>query len=306
MESFMSEAFFFPRATETSLADIVSFTGAWVAEGADLSALIRGVAPLDEAQPGELTVLDSPQDAALLEAGLAMACFVTPSNAPFVPQTTLALILDEPHLGFARAMRLLFPHATEPKSLFGTAGVNPGASIHPEARLEQDVIVDPGAVIGPRAEIGSKSIIGANSVIGADVRIGRNCLISPQATISYALIGDRVDSQASHWPKAASACPRAVPPEYRRLAGSLFKTALRSAPILASIAAPYAIRFSARKPGSAVLSRSRKVSCSGAFAPLPRKRRFRPARGARISFLSRPKSNSEPASAPIPSFIPTA
>jgi UDP-3-O-[3-hydroxymyristoyl] glucosamine N-acyltransferase len=192
MESFMSEAFFFPRATETSLADIVSLTGAWVAEGADLSALIRGVAPLDEAQPGELTILDSPQDAALLEAGLAMACFVTPSDAPFVPQTTLALILDEPHLGFARAMRLLFPHATEPKSLFGTAGVNPGASIHPEARLEQDVIVDPGAVIGPRAEIGSKSIIGANSVIGADVRIGRNCLISPQATISYALIGDRV------------------------------------------------------------------------------------------------------------------
>ncbi|HWX13521.1 MAG TPA: UDP-3-O-(3-hydroxymyristoyl)glucosamine N-acyltransferase [Methylocella sp.] len=188
----MSELFFFPRAGETSLADIVSCTGAAVAEGADLSPLIRGVAPLDEARPGELTVLDSPEDAVLLEAGLATACFVTPSHAPFVPQTTLALVIDEPYLGFARAMSLLFPQAIEAKSLFGTAGVNPGASIHPEARLEQDVIVDPGVVIGPRAEIGSNSIIGANSVIGADVRIGRNCLISPQVTISHALIGDRV------------------------------------------------------------------------------------------------------------------
>ncbi len=54
------------------------------------------------------------------------------------------------------------------------------------------MIVDPGVVIGPRAEIGSGSIVGANSVIGSDVRIGRDCLIGPQATITHALIGDRV------------------------------------------------------------------------------------------------------------------
>jgi UDP-3-O-[3-hydroxymyristoyl] glucosamine N-acyltransferase len=188
----MSEPFFLSCAQKTSLADVVACAGAAVAEGADLSAVITGVAPLDEAAPGELTFLDSKQDAALLETSRATACFVAPHHAPFVPQTMLALVIAEPYLGLARAMRLLFPQTTEPRSLFGTAGVNPGASIHPEARLEQDVIVDPGAVIGPRAEIGSGSIIGANSVIGADVRIGRNCLISPHVTISHALIGDRV------------------------------------------------------------------------------------------------------------------
>ncbi len=188
----MSEPIFFPCALKTSLADIVACTGAAVAEGADLSAVIRGVAPLDEASPGELTCFDSPEDAALLETCRATACFVAPRHAPLLPNTTLALVMDEPYLGMMRAMRLLFPQTTGPQPLFGTAGVNPGASIHPEARLEQDVIVDPGAVIGPSAEIGSGSIIGANSVIGADVRIGRNCLISPQVTISHALIGDRV------------------------------------------------------------------------------------------------------------------
>jgi UDP-3-O-[3-hydroxymyristoyl] glucosamine N-acyltransferase len=188
----MSEPAFFPSAARTSLADIVACTGATVVEGADLSAVIKGVAPLDEAGPGELTFLDSPENAMILETSRATACFVTPGYVPRVPKTTLALVTEEPSRGFALAMRRLFPQAIRPKSLFGTAGVNPGAAIHPEARLEQDVIVDPGVVIGPRAEIGSGSIVGANSVIGSDVRVGRDCLIGPQVTITHALLGDRV------------------------------------------------------------------------------------------------------------------
>ncbi len=188
----MSEPVFFPRAARTSLADIVACTGAAVVAGADLSAIVSGVAPLDEAGPGELTFLDSPEIAMLLETSRAIACFVAPGDAPRLPKSTLALVMDAPSRGFALAMRRLFPQATRPKSVFDTAGINPGASIHPEARLEQDVIVDPGVVIGPHAEIGSGSIVGANSVIGSDVRIGRDCLIGPQATITHALIGDRV------------------------------------------------------------------------------------------------------------------
>jgi len=158
----------------------------------DLSAIISGVAPLDEARPGELTFLDSPENAVLLERTRATACFVTLSDASRVPKATFALVMEEPYRGFALALQRMFPRALRPKSLLGTTGLNPGASIHSEARLEQGVIVDPGVVIGPRAEIGFGTIIGANSVIGSDVRIGRDCLIGPQVTISHALIGDNV------------------------------------------------------------------------------------------------------------------
>src|ERR1700730_10262660 len=147
----MSEPVFFPRAARTSLADIVACTGATVVEGADLSAVIQGVAPLDEAGPGELTFLDSPENAMLLETSRAAACFVTPGDLPGVPKTTLALVTEEPSRGFALAMRRLFPRAIRPRSLFCTAGINPGAAIHPEARLEQDVIVESGGVIRARA-----------------------------------------------------------------------------------------------------------------------------------------------------------
>ncbi len=54
----MSEPVFFPRAAQTSLANIVACTGAAVVEGADLSTIVSGVAPLDEAEPGELTFLE--------------------------------------------------------------------------------------------------------------------------------------------------------------------------------------------------------------------------------------------------------
>ena len=60
------------------------------------------------------------------------------------------------------------------------------------AGLETGVTVDPGGVIGPDAEIGSGTVIGANAVIGPDVRIGRDCSIGPGATVTHALIGNRV------------------------------------------------------------------------------------------------------------------
>lgn len=182
----------FPTPVPTPLARIVAASGAAAPEGADLSQTITGAAPLAEAMPGEITFADAPQDEAFLEACRATACFVAPHHAARLARAAVALVLDDPYLGFARALPRLFPPAAGSSSLFGTAGVNPGASIHPEARLEQDVIVDPGAIVGPRAEIGSGSIVGANSVIGSDVRIGRNCRVSPHVTVSHALIGDQV------------------------------------------------------------------------------------------------------------------
>ena len=47
-------------------------------------------------------------------------------------------------------------------------------------------------VIGAGAEIGDGSYIGANAHIGHGVVLGRNCRVGANATISYAMLGDRV------------------------------------------------------------------------------------------------------------------
>jgi UDP-3-O-[3-hydroxymyristoyl] glucosamine N-acyltransferase len=70
--------------------------------------------------------------------------------------------------------------------------VSPGAHVHPQARLEDGVRIDPGAVVGPGAEIGAGTVLGPNAVIGPNVRIGRDCSIGAGATLTHALVGNRV------------------------------------------------------------------------------------------------------------------
>ena len=189
----MSEPVFFRYALHPSLAEVVAWTGAIASPDCDLGGLrVRRIAPLDEAGPDSLAFFDNPKYLDALRTTCALAVFVAPRFCAEVPRGTLALVTDEPYRAFAIVLGHLFPEAVRLHSLFGSHGINPGASIHPEARLEADVVVDPGAVIGPRAEIGSGSIIGPNSVIGPNVRIGRECSIGAQVTIANALIGNRV------------------------------------------------------------------------------------------------------------------
>lgn len=188
----MSDPVFFRRAGSLTIGEILELTGAKLLREADLSAEIEAVAPLDQGVPGTLVFLDNPKYADDVRTTRATACFVSQRYADRVPETTIALVIGEPYAACAKVCAKLFPDSMRPGSVFGGAGVSPGAYIHPEARLEPGVTVDPGAVIGPRVEIGEGTIIGPNAVIGPDVRIGRGCSIGPHATILYALIGDRV------------------------------------------------------------------------------------------------------------------
>lgn len=188
----MSDPVFFRRAGSLTVSEIIELTGAKPLRDADLSAAIDAVAPLDQGVPGSLVFLDNPKYADDVRTTRATACLVSQRYADRVPETTIALVTGEPYAACAKVTAKLFPDAMRPGSVFGGAGISPGAYIHPEARLEPGVTVDPGAVIGPRAEIGEGTVIGPNAVIGPDVRIGRNCSIGPHATLLYALIGDRV------------------------------------------------------------------------------------------------------------------
>ena len=62
--------------------------------------------------------------------------------------------------------------------------------------MEEGVTVEPGAVIGPEASIGSGTTIAAGSVIGYRVYIGRDCYVGPNATLTHALVGNRVTIHA--------------------------------------------------------------------------------------------------------------
>jgi UDP-3-O-[3-hydroxymyristoyl] glucosamine N-acyltransferase len=187
----MSEPNFFRTHGPIALAAIAELTGAELSSGA-AQVVVSGAKPLDIAGPEDLAFCDSADYLDALAESDAAACFVAPKFADKVPPHVARLVTPQPYAAFVKAARALYPDDLRPLSIFAVRGIDPGASVHEDARLEDGVTVDPGAVVGPGAEIGAGTVICANAVIGPDVRIGRDCSVGPGASISHALVGDRV------------------------------------------------------------------------------------------------------------------
>jgi UDP-3-O-[3-hydroxymyristoyl] glucosamine N-acyltransferase len=186
----MSEPVFLRYARGLTLEEVASLTGAELPAAAVQTHRLVNVAALDSAGPSDLAFFDK-KNLAAAAATHAGACLTTAVLAKELPASVVPLIVREPYRAFVMVARTLFPHALRPSSLYETRDTA-GAHIHTTARLEDGIIIEPGAVVGPRAEIGSGTVIAATAVIGSEVRIGRDCAIGAGASISNALLGDRV------------------------------------------------------------------------------------------------------------------
>ncbi len=147
---------------------------------------LRGIAPLQDAGPEELSFVDNRKYLDTLAATRAGAVIVHPALALRVPPGTAAILTPEPYAAWARAAALFHP----------SPPVRPG--IHPSAVVERDASVDPTAEVGPLAVIGAGVVIGARcrigpgAVIGENVVLGVDCRIGSVASVTHALLGARV------------------------------------------------------------------------------------------------------------------
>jgi UDP-3-O-[3-hydroxymyristoyl] glucosamine N-acyltransferase len=187
----MSQPVFFERGRALTVAEILELTGARAARSSAAELRITDVAALERAGPGDLAFAEGRAIDAL-RLTQAAACFIRQELAAAVPNNTIALIVDEPYRALVRVAAALYPDASRPSSLFDARGIDSRAVLHPTARIEAGVIIDPAAVIGPHAEIGAGTLIGPMAVIGPSVRIGRDCVVGAGASVTHALLGDRV------------------------------------------------------------------------------------------------------------------
>ncbi|MDE2364007.1 MAG: UDP-3-O-(3-hydroxymyristoyl)glucosamine N-acyltransferase [Hyphomicrobiales bacterium] len=186
----MAEPFFFAFDFAPTLGDIAGIADATFDAGlADIR--IDGLSPIESAGPRDLVYYDNPRYARALATTRAAAVLLRASAADKAPSSAARLVVDHPYRAFARIAARLVPESVRAAPLFGK-GVSERAHVDPTARLEPGVDVDPGAVIGPGVEIGSGTLVGANAAIGAGVRIGRDCVIGAGASLTNALLGDRV------------------------------------------------------------------------------------------------------------------
>ena len=178
---------FFERTGPYTLSEVVMAAGAKIADGANPKAVISDVRPLSEAGVTHVSFIDNRKYLAQLDKTAAGACLVIPALADRVPASTAALITPQPYHGCARALALFYPAAMQP--MVATLDAPP---IDPTAKLEDGVIVEPGVVISRDVQIGRGTRLAAGAVVGARVTIGRDCFIGPLATVTHAIVGDRV------------------------------------------------------------------------------------------------------------------
>lgn len=173
---------FFRRTGPHSLAFIASVLGI----ESSARATISDVAPLQSAGPDEVSFLDNRRYADFLPHTKAGAVILHPDFAGSVPEGCVALAVPEPYVGWAKITALFYPYPEAQSGIHASAMIDPAAVIHPS------VEIGAGAVIGADVEIGAGTIVGALAYVAQGVVIGKNCHIHPHATISHAVLGDRV------------------------------------------------------------------------------------------------------------------
>ncbi len=174
---------FFHRSGPHSLAAVAD---AAQAEAPSRRLMLSGVAPLQTAEPGDVSFLDNRKYASALAETRAGAVIVHPDMAGRVPETAVAVITIEPYVAWARVAALFHP-VPPPR-----AGVHPSAVIAPDASVDPSAEFGPLAVIGSGAGIGTRCRIDPSAVIGDGVVLGADCRIGAHVTLSHALLGARV------------------------------------------------------------------------------------------------------------------
>jgi UDP-3-O-[3-hydroxymyristoyl] glucosamine N-acyltransferase len=170
--------------TPTPVSILATHLGATV-EG-DGGFLITGVAPLDQATPGDLTFLANPKYASEL-AGTRAGAVIVDAKAQRPPGGAVLLRVAKPYLAFARALQFLIKPEQHHQ------GVHPGAHVDFAARISPTATVMSGAYVGPDVEIGPRCVIYPNATVLARARLGEDCLVYPGAVIREdCVLGARV------------------------------------------------------------------------------------------------------------------
>ncbi len=154
-----------------------------------LTTVITGFAPLQEAQPDEISFFANPRYRKALEETQAAAVLVNREDQlPAPVHGSFFIAVESPSLSFAKLVEHFFRPAVDLPT-----GIHPSASIDPSAKLGEGVSVGPQAVVEAGAHIGARTILHAGVVIGRESHLGEDCHIYPNVSLrERVLVGNRV------------------------------------------------------------------------------------------------------------------
>lgn len=149
---------------------------------------VRGILPLPQAGPEDLSFLTHPRYRDQVEGCRAAAILAPPGTQ--IEGVSLILV-NQPYLALAKMMRLFHPPVRRPE------GVSPKASLAADCQLGSQVSVGPFVSTEKGCYVGDGSVLMAGVVLGERVRIGKNVTLYPSVVVGDDCeIGDRSIVQA--------------------------------------------------------------------------------------------------------------
>lgn len=157
--------------------------------------LIRRVATLEEAVPGDIAFLSNPKYEKMLQTTRATAVVVRPGVA--APGHLDLIQVDDPYAAITALIVKLHGYRTHRRvppdpactSIHTTARIGENATVHPGATIDEDVVIGrdaviyPGCYVGPRCRIGDRVLLYPNVVLYEGTILGNRVTIHSNTVI---------------------------------------------------------------------------------------------------------------------------
>src|SRR5689334_6897055 len=161
----MPDLRFYERAGPFSLHEIATRVGARLGEATPGDFRVSDLAPLDQAQPDDLSLFAETRHRAAFEATTAGAVLTSETLATAYCRPAAGLLFSAaPRLHYAAIARLFYP-----ESPFAAGARRALVSVADGATVAADCRIEPGAVIADGAVLGARCRIGCNAVIARGV-----------------------------------------------------------------------------------------------------------------------------------------
>jgi UDP-3-O-[3-hydroxymyristoyl] glucosamine N-acyltransferase len=161
-----------------SAAEIAKIIGGEVL--GDPATELKGFAPADRAQPGDLTFAENENYFARAEQSAASAVIV---EGGLTSSQKVLIQVPNARIAFAKVLPLFFPEPAFAPGVHASAIVPASAQIDPTAHIGPYCILGEKVRIGPRSVLQGCNHLGANSQLGEEVNIFPNVTIYPGTEI---------------------------------------------------------------------------------------------------------------------------
>ncbi len=146
----------------------------------DPALVLKGFAPADRAQTGDLTFAENESYFTRAEQSAAAAVIV---DGPFSSSRKVLIRVPSARIAFAKVLPLFFPEPAFPAGVHPSAVVSSSAIVDPTAHVGPFCVLSEGVRVGARSVLQGGNFIGSHCVLGEEVRLFPNVTLYPSSEL---------------------------------------------------------------------------------------------------------------------------